>query len=502
MKRLLLYIATAALAFSSTSCELDFDPQGGSYTEEMIQEIVKKDPDKILAPYAQSLVGAMHGYQRWNFPMDLQGNDLVLYKTDNHYKNEYQFINLRGATDGFAAGKWSLYFSMVYEANQILATIPKIDENKEGLSKSENAVLGYKALALTFRGMGYYYLMTLFQDDYMHGGKDKPGVPIYLIAGEAAKGRAASTEVYQQIITDLKEAVRLYEKCGYDPRASVEDMDQTVSNLILARAAVTCGEYETAIAAAKAVIDAGYELMGESEYVTTISANGELQGGNGFQSLDQKETIMGYRWSNSTSHGVDAFASFMSCWGNGYASATGGAYYTGIDKRLYDQIPNSDYRKKNFVGKDGIKVTYDGKNITIPAYVNTKFAVPSYQVDEVYFRVSEAYLLKAEAEARSGNEAAAQETLYNLISKRDASYKKSSKTGAALLEEIFVQIRVELWGEGHEYYTNKRFDEGVDRTGDTNHTDHSVHPAGKFFTYMIPIEELQRNPHINENNPM
>lgn len=500
MKRLLLYIATAALAFSSTSCELDFDPQGGSYTEEMIQEIVKKDPDRILGPYAQSLVGAMHGYQMWNFPMDLQGNDMVLYKLDNHYKNEYQFINLRGDTDGFAGGKWSLYFSMVYEANQILATIPEIDEEKEHLSDADKAVMGYKAMSLTFRGMGYYYLMTLFQDDYMHGGKDKPGVPIYLIAGEAAKGREDSPKVYAQILADLQEAVRLYEKAGYDVHASLEDVDQSISNLILARAAVTCGEYDVAIKAAKSVIDAGYSLMGESDYVTTISADGMLSG-NGFQMVDQKETLMGYRWAQSTTHGVNAFASFMSCWGNGYASATGGAYYTGIDSRLFKQIPDTDYRKKNFIAKD-LKVNYEGKDLTIPAYVNTKFASSTYQMDEVFFRLSEAYLLKAEAEARKGDFSAAQQSLYDFVSKRDSGYKKSSKTGEDLLSEIFFQLRVELWGEGHEYFTNKRFNEGVDRTGDTNHTDHSVHAAGKFFTYMIPIEELQRNPHINENNPI
>ena len=483
------------MALSTTSCELDFDPQGGSYTDEMMQELIKKDPDKILAPFAQNLVGVMHGYQMWNFPMDLQGNDMVLYNTTNYYKNEYQMINLRGDNDGFANGKWSNYYGMIYMAHQILSSLPEIDEEK--LTEATEKVLGYKAMALTFRGMGYYYLMTMFQDDYMHGGKDKLGVPLYTYEGEAAKGRATSQEVYDFAVSDLEEAARLYELINYDVHAEVEDMDQSVTNLLLARTAVTCGKYDKAVAAAKKVIDAGYTLMGEREYVTTLNPDGTPNGG-GFQLADQNETLMAYRWAQNTSSGVNAFASFISPTGNGYASAEGGGYFICIDKRLYEQIPNTDYRKKNFVTKN----IMDGDKVIFPEYVNTKFAVPSYQADEVFFRLSEAYLLKAEAEARMGDNSAAQNTLYELVSKRDSGYRKSNKTGEALLEEIFFQSRVELWGEGHEFFTNKRFDVGVDRTGDTNHTDHSVHAAGKFFTYLIPSAEMQRNPHIKENNPL
>ena len=39
-------------------------------------------------------------------------------------------------------------------------------------------------------------------------------------------------------------------------------------------------------------------------------------------------------------------------------------------------------------------------------------------------RLSEAYLLKAEAEAGAGNSSAAQQTLYHLVSKRDSGYAK------------------------------------------------------------------------------
>ena len=499
MKKILLYIATAALALTTTSCELDFDPQGGTYTDEMMQEYIKDHPDEVLGSFAQNIVGTMRGYKLAHFPMDLQGNDMVLYNTTNYYKSEYQFLNLRGDTDGFAGGKWGYYYGLIYMSNQILSSIPEIDEAGT-LTESSKKVLSYKALALTFRGMGYYYLMTLFQDDYTYGGKEKLGVPIYTYEGQPAGPRATSDESFEQAVNDLKEAVRLYDLVGYDPLAEVEDIDQSIANLLLARAALTWDKYDDAIKAAEAVIGAGYHLMSEADYVTTIDKDRQPVG-NGFQIADLPEALMSYRWTQNTTQGVSAFASFISPTGSGYASEQGGGYFICIDQQLYDEIPNTDYRKKNFMTNDVVDAAHDNKMI-FPKYVNTKFAVPSYEADEVYFRLSEAYLLKAEAEAAKGDYSAAQNTLYELVSKRDKGYKKSTKTGDALMVEIHLQSRIELWGEGHEYYTNKRFNVGVDRSGSDNHVDRSIHPAGKFFTYLIPKTEMQRNPAITENNPL
>ncbi|MBQ5860567.1 MAG: RagB/SusD family nutrient uptake outer membrane protein, partial [Alistipes sp.] len=98
---------------------------------------------------------------------------------------------------------------------------------------------------------------------------------------------------------------------------------------------------------------------------------------------------------------------------------------------------------------------------------------------------------------------AAQTTLYNLVSQRDSAYEKSSKTGDALLKEIFLQSRIELWGEGHEWFTNKRFNVGVDRTASANHGHKVKFAAGKDFTYQIPLSiELNSNPNIKDQNPL
>ena len=347
-----------------------------------------------------------------------------------------------------------------------------------------DAALVYKAQALTYRALGYYYLMNIYQVDYMHGGKDKPGVPLHLTVG-GAMGRTPSTEVYSTIITDLQNAIKTFEEQGYDPMSSTADIDQSVANMLLARIALTSGDYSTAASAAAAVIAEPYSLMNEEQYTSS-----------GFLDASLPETIWAYTWSSATSTENVSFASWISIYCNYVGMSNNRQIYFSIDERLYNQIPDTDYRKNNFMPVD---------YMVFPAYSNFKFYNETYYTDEIYMRLSEAYLLKAEAEARGGNDAAAQQTLYDLVSQRDSGYTKSTNTGDALLDEIYLQSRIELWGEGHEFYTNKRFNKGVDRTSSANHTHKVVKAAGKEFTYQIPLSiEINSNPYINDadQNPL
>ena len=62
--------------------------------------------------------------------------------------------------------------------------------------------------------------------------------------------------------------------------SSTADIDQTVANMVLARVALTTGDYTTAANAAGAVISAGYSLMNEEQYTTS-----------GFQSITRCGSI-------------------------------------------------------------------------------------------------------------------------------------------------------------------------------------------------------------------
>ncbi len=88
----------------------------------------------------------------------------------------------------------------------------------------------------------------------------------------------------------------------------------------------------------------------------------------------------------------------------------------------------------------------------------TKFLGRSGQVnlDNIpVIRVSEMYLNRAEALARSGNAAGALTDL-NVIRTRAGLPAATDLTGAALITEILKQRRLELAFEGHRFFDMKR----------------------------------------------
>lgn len=178
-----------------------------------------------------------------------------------------------------------------------------------------------------------------------------------------------------------------------------------------------------------------------------------------------------------------------------------------MDNRLWAQIPDTDWR-----GALYSSIQYSG---TVYYSLNWKFDCDSWDQDEVYMRAAEAYFIKAEAEASGENPdyAAAQQTLYDIMSTRDQAYTKSVATGDELLEEIRFNKRVEMWGEGLEFFDNKRINKGVNRKDNPfaaygvpmNHRNQIVKEAGKDFTFRIPRSgEIELNPEITEEdqNPL
>jgi hypothetical protein len=74
-------------------------------------------------------------------------------------------------------------------------------------------------------------------------------------------------------------------------------------------------------------------------------------------------------------------------------------------------------------------------------------------------------------------------------------------SGQALQDYIYLQTRIELWGEGKSYYALKRNKATVTRG--TNH----VYRAGESFahnsdeiSFQIPQSEINNNPSITSQN--
>jgi hypothetical protein len=189
---------------------------------------------------------------------------------------------------------------------------------------------------------------------------------------------------------------------------------------------------------------------------------------------------------------------------------------------LYDQIPNTDARKKWWNGPT------DGGTPETKPYNQIKFRYSDKTAslgDYIFMRAEEMQLVKAEAQANQGKLAEAKSTLADLMKLRNATgyqtiLDKSTMskdltmgsigTPTTLMDQIILQRRIELWGEAERIFDILRLKTGFNRnaTG-SNHsvklTWDTLDPANKEFILTIPQKEFDGNTAMDANkdqNPL
>ena len=246
-------------------------------------------------------------------------------------------------------------------------------------------------------------------------------------------------------------------------------------------------DYRKAAAAANKVITSGvFPLMTADDVIRS-----------GFRSINIPSWIWGIDLTIENTGSLVTFWGHMDYYTYSYC-------YAGnikiIDADLYASIPESDIRKQQFGAPESQEI---GASPLAPIY---KFydagRIPggdrAWTNDEVYMRVEEMYLIRAEALARAGDASGAKAALKALLDLRDpvAAENLASLTDAQLLEAIYFNWRVEMWGEGRTLFAVKRYKKTVQRAA-----NHVLHPGESFaYNYERMIFEIPENEQINNPN--
>ena len=213
-----------------------------------------------------------------------------------------------------------------------------------------------------------------------------------------------------------------------------------------------------------------------------------LTGSNGGQNLD---------------YGTQS--SFFEQTGDGYDG-----FY--INEELVDHFTPTDIRNTFFeynvpgapdhyaTNKFGIE--HSSYEVTLLNGETVKQKTINFEESIIMMRVAEMYLIEAEAKARLG-ETDARDLLYELQVNRDPAAVQSGNTGAALIDEILLERRKELYGElGIDWLDAKRLQLPLDRRG-SNHeppNDYVLAPNDARFILKIPQKEIDSNDFINQSD--
>jgi hypothetical protein len=126
--------------------------------------------------------------------------------------------------------------------------------------------------------------------------------------------------------------------------------------------------------------------------------------------------------------------------------------------------------------------------------------------DEVkIIRMSEVFLIAAEAAYHSSDEPLARIYLNAVAGQRDPFFTGYISTGQALLDDILLERRKELAFEGHRYWDLARYNQNVVRVNLAgNYAGYPLTIATTNFRRILPIPqiELDANPNIRtQQNP-
>lgn len=398
-------------------------------------------------------IQGMGGEPGFMFCRDAHGDDMT-WATNTWVQSHLNWSINKNNTSAYNVGIWRTYYQFILNANMILEALEKVDKSNAADAKKANYVKGE---CLAIRAWSHFMLVQYYAKAYVAGsGNTQLGVPYRESSETTNMARNTVEEVYTKINTDLDQAVTLL--AGYSPTPNpVNHYTEKVVWGLKARVALTQQNYTKAGDCAAAAIilatNEGLKIMQKTEL------------SNGFANITTATKDAMYAAITQSDQTVYfySFYAYMSWNFNATAIRQG---VKCINQATYDKMSATDLRRAWWdpAGTAAVPAT----TYTKAKYQNRKFVARSTADavgDVAYMRLSEMYLIAAEAYARANDNIKAKNFFKTFIDQRDPSYVDLGNTGAALAEEVMIHRRIELWGEGFRWFDLKRLNLPCKRDG-------------------------------------
>ena len=390
------------------------------------------------------------GYQTFILNLIFMAEDVVYTRNNPVFQTSATWTSHRTLEDKDLVYNYRFFYRVIANANQIIHNIDEAD----GPASEKDDIKGQ---ALMYRAFSHFQLVQCWGERYLAGGNNTQlGVIIKTDNGMENLPRNTVEEVYAQINEDLDEAITLLDRSRVR-RANKSHITVHSARGMKARVMLTQGKWQEAVNYADQVISQSGAALQANTYTTfeqrmSDAGNTEWLWGK-VAAQDQAGTLRDWH-------------SFISNMNVSYNRNTPRVIYN----KLYEKISDTDVRKALFFPR-AQDPTATPKPIIPPAgnirnYMSNKWLLTvdtDKCADLAYMRLPEMMLIKAEALARMGRDADAAAALFPLAKHRDNAYSQSSNTGAALIEEIMTQRRIELWAEGFRWFDLKRLNLDLDR---------------------------------------
>lgn len=396
------------------------------------------------------------------------------------FQNTYNFV------DNAQTSEFSYLYSNSYTA---LANINNILFFVDGLTDaSEQQKNQIKAEALALRGFLHFNLLQIYAQNYSFSPDGSHLGIVYadqrFLGGVDYPSRKSVADCYELLTRDLENALDSFgsQQATSGPVYSV--FNPTSTKALLARVALQKRDWATALSYASDVIaTSGIALMPTANYVS------QWENPN----LPVSEVILEFTIPISSDGEVTPSNTVSEYFK--YIISNGSVIDYGIYVASPDLIAlygENDVRKEVFHELQLSVATPNG-NEQRPFNFTKKF---QDNPGTLAIRLSEMYLIVAEAQARLGNTAGAS-TALNTIKNRAGIPSWNGQNN--ILDEILLERRKELCFEGHLFFDLARYAKNVVRNeGCLSLTCDLNYPNPKFIL-PIPQQTINVNQNIIQN---
>lgn len=550
MKRYIKYILISLAALSAASCIKEVLPVGGSQTQAQVSESKSAMMSMIKAIPASMTTSGTIGYASsygdhtdFGIPgihlrFEHMLEDMATMAENPFYNRFYPYDmnEAQGYQYTYCAYFWDAYYTWIRLVNDVILSIkPAVDE--AGAADDEESVKLRDILgqAYAYRAMCYLDLARLYEpkkvdEKYYVIPDGILGLTVPIVDEnttlEQTKNnpRVNREKMYNFIIGDLNKAVEL-----------MDETDKTFSRPttfavygMLARAYLELGYaedpafpsedmFKKASEYARKVIDeGGFSPLTQTQWEDPV---------NGFNNAASNDAwIWGFSLVSENLSNLLTFVSHISS-----EASWGYARYAqfGVSARLYDQIPDSDFRKHSwldpkkeeyyaykFAGTEEDKQKFLTGMPAAKAYQSIKFRPAMSEcsdfnignaADYCLMRIEEMYFIEVEAQARLKGVEEGKKLLKKFMTTyRDSKYSRNPGTMNDFMTEMLLQKRVEFWGEGILLFDYKRLGMGITRGyPGSNHAGvfkYNSDGRSPQWNIVITRAEFQSNTAINDSN--
>jgi len=419
---------------------------------------------------ASAVVGI---YSAVTFPNQAFGNCLTTLYVGQSSDELFQFgdvnplsTNTIVANNPLSAKLWNDEYQLIYKPNAI------IDGLQVSTTLSASVKNEFIGEAKWFRAFINFYLVNLFGDI--------PLITTINYKSNALASRTSSAEVYQSILSDLKDAQNLLAADYSEGGGERIRANKWAATALLARVYLYRDSFPDAEAQATAVIN-------NSTLYNLDTLNGAFLADNPEAILQwQNNSSLNHKTYNATAEGNIIIPSNSSSQPN---------YY--LTPELLSAFENGDQRKIVWLDStvySGITYYYPYKYKIGPSQRH-----PNAPVTEYYtvLRLAEQYLIRAEARAQQNKLLGAISDLNMIRNRAGLDSLPSSLTQPQVLAAVAQERRIELFAEwGHRWLDLKR----TNTVGST----FSLIPYKSQYRpfqqlYPIPPRDLQFDPNLKQN---